>query len=79
MKSVLSKSCCEKKEKPFPKLMVGNDYLTKGVIILFNNKNTGVVVNSNNNKYRLAEYSTSWTPQYYSDYEGDVCLTNSED
>ena len=76
MKSVLSKKCCEKKEKPFPKLMV---HQNTGRVLLFSNKAEGTCVYKGSGIFRLGEHREHWSFREYSDYEGDVCLTNSEE
>jgi hypothetical protein len=73
MKSVLSNKCCEKKEKPFPKLMIGD--LT-GSVVLFSKEKVGTVVyNSGNGGFKVGTYLEDWGSGF-TDYEGDVCLTN---
>ena len=74
MKSILSNSCCKKKEKPFPKLMIGRNNLS---VVLFTAPRVGTVVHQGSG-YAVGHYNTSWGT-LFDDYEGDVCLTNSED
>jgi hypothetical protein len=73
MKSVLSDKCCEKKEKPFPKLMINSPQNT---IYLMRNSSCGVVVHCKVNTKEIGSSSTSLVERYLEDYEGDVCLTN---
>ena len=74
MKSILSKSCCKKKEKPYPKLM---EAPRSGCIVLMISADCGTVVNGvSESGYRVGRYITMWNNM--KDYEGYVCLTNRE-
>ena len=74
MKSVLSKGCCEKKEKPFPKLMIHSCY---GSIYLMKQVGEGTIVHVGEGSLsKLGDRTTNTLVKNLSDYEGDVCLTN---
>ena len=73
MKSVLSKNCCEKKEKPFPKLMISVD---TGSIYLMVKHNEGTRIHAGIYNHDVGYFSRGWSMSSLKDYEGDVCLTN---
>lgn len=76
MRSVLSKNYCEKKEKPFPKLMQAP---TSGCIVLMESRCCGTIVHGISHLGGgIGCHSFIWTSEM-KDYEGDVYLTNSED
>lgn len=72
MISKLSNNCCDKEEKPFPKLMIS----TSGTIVFFEKSKIGMVVYGSVYS-KIAEYSEDWGMGLFKDYEGDVCLSNS--
>jgi hypothetical protein len=75
MKSVLSDKCCEKKEKPFPKLMWKP---ARGSIWLMTSEGVGTAVyGKDSDTYRIGEHVSCLMMNFLEDYEGDVCLTNS--
>lgn len=73
MKSILSNSCCKKKEKPFPKLMKKPN----GTIVLMFDEKKGTAVHAC--AHDMLGYPSTHAASAYEDYKGDVCLTNSED
>ena len=72
MKSVLSGR--KKKEKLFPKLMSARN----GEVVLFSKANVGVCVHSGSTLTDVGAYSKDYTMSPFTDYEGNVCLTNEE-
>lgn len=77
IKSHASPSPCQKKELPFPKLMI---HYNNGRIILFTSQSEGVVVNRGTilSSFHVGEYSKGWTSVLYRDYKGSVCLENGD-
>jgi hypothetical protein len=73
MKSVLSKQCCEKEEKPFPKLMISH----QGKLVLFTKPEEGMVLAMGMGHEPVGKYTSGFAMSVFRDYEGDVCLTNS--
>ena len=74
MKSVASNDKCEKKELPFPKLMVSDS----GAVYLMSNRHTGTRVYTTTGFQSLGHHSTSWIVNDLTDYIGSVCLTNED-
>jgi hypothetical protein len=76
MKSIKQEKCKEKKEKPFPKLMVGH---RSGNIYLARNNYTAtcVFLGKHNPGWGLGEVSK--TLRNLTDYDGiGICLSNEE-
>lgn len=74
MKSVLSNNCCEKKEKPFPKLMKHSTY---GSIYLMRTVYKGTTIYAGKGSPNIiGDHFNDMSPSNLTDYEGDVCLTN---
>ena len=77
-KSVLSSKYCKKKEKPYPKLMLSKE---TGNVFLLSKNGKGTCVHPTGKGIRpfiLGEDSLNLDMSLFSDYEGDVCLTNEE-
>ena len=88
MKSTQCTDCCEKREKPFPKLM--RSYSTGCIILMqapsggdptsdaINGRGRGVIVHGeSNNGNKVGEYVDKWWPMSsFYDYEGVIQLTN---
>ena len=74
MKSILSKNCCKKEEKPFPKLM---EKPKTGSIWLMESDTVGTCVHAGG-VYVLSEQCRRLDRRFLEDYEGDVCLTNED-
>ena len=76
MKSVASNDKCEKKELPFPKLMIN---LTTGNIFLMIDRNNGTKVYSTTATAVIGRVGTALrTCIGMKDYTGSVCLTNED-
>ena len=75
MKSILSKSCCKKKEKPFPKLVIGTH---TGNVYLMKSIDSAIVVHvGDHTTLHLGDVQNLNGSRFVA-YEGDVCLTNKE-
>jgi hypothetical protein len=76
MKSILNNKCCEKKEKPFPKLMIGKS----DNIFLFSRSGDGVCIHvpdpAGTPHMWLGWNSDNLGMGEFKDYEGSVCLSN---
>ena len=75
MKSVASNDKCEKKELPFPKLMVSKE--TKQVVLFISEcKGTRVGCGNLDSGAKLGTYKDCWISRSFEDYTGSVCLNN---
>lgn len=45
-------------------------------IVLFNEKNTGIVILSKNSMFKTGYFSKSWTENYFKHYFGEVIISN---
>ena len=74
MKSIVSNEVCEKKELPYPKLMIG---IYSGNIILCTNSTKAVYLYYRDGNGVLG---TDVTDKYsnFKDFNGSVCLQNDE-
>lgn len=62
----------QKKEKPFPKLMISN----RGLIVLFNDFGQGTVLLRGEGATKLASYSKTFNMSIFTDYEGKLIIEN---
>lgn len=75
MKSVLSKQCCKKEEKPYPKLVLGAQ---TGNVYLMKSMDSATVVHvGDHTALHLGDVQNLNGSRFVA-YEGDVCLTNSD-
>lgn len=74
MKSVLNAPICEKKERPFPKLMEG---IRTGSVYLMTSKTNGLLVHVNGTHPQyVGYYIHNACVSDFEDYDGTVTLSN---
>jgi hypothetical protein len=72
MKSIIS----ENNNIKYPCLMIFTKTDEGSFIVLFNSKDCGMVINSENKVYPIGDYSHSWNMLKFTFYTGNVNLTN---
>lgn len=75
MKSVIKSNQEIKKEKSFPKLMQSKE---SGNVILFTEKEKGILVFEGDTYYGLGHFSKSWNMDNFIDFEGNIILSNND-
>ena len=70
IKSVVSKAPAVML-KPFPKLMISDG----GTVVHFTSEHEGVVVAEGGADHKALEFSDTWTPSGFADFDGSVTLT----
>jgi hypothetical protein len=65
-------------EKPFPKLMITNEYATvRNRIVLFLNEKVGTCLQVGSADTReVGEYVTTWDMEMFTDFNGSITLSN---
>jgi hypothetical protein len=60
----------------YPKLKTIKDSINGPFIVLFIERNSGMVVESNNSSHRIGDYCEYWGEEGFRDYEGELILKN---